>query len=80
MGVLWKKEINIGTLDTYLSLQREGDFFLVERFESVGFKKKQLASLNRCRIFLQIITAANAVNGLGNNIYKDIYMGQKNSY
>jgi len=67
-------------LESDLALQREGDFFLMEYFTSLGFKKKKLATLNRCRIFLQITIVADAVNSSSIQICKDIYMGQKNSY
>ena len=52
----------------------------MEHFALLSFKKKQLASLNRCRMYLQIVMAADTTNSSGNQIYKEIYLGKKNSF
>ena len=63
-----------------LLLKREGDFFLKERFASLGFKKKQLAHLNRCQIFLQVISTIDVVIESGDTLCSLIYEGKRDTY
>ena len=45
---------------------RQGDVFLMEAFAAQGFSKNQLIILNRCRLYLQVMTTADIMNGFGN--------------
>ena len=60
----------------HLQLWREGDQFLVSAFSAAGFKKQQLARLNRCRVYLQVTTLADLTNGSGNAITDLAWMGE----
>ena len=51
--------------------------YLIEAFGNFGFKPKQLVKLNRCRLYLQVISLADIVDGLGKLIYPKAYLGVK---
>ena len=77
---LFTHNVSIPTNCADLKLRREGDFYLMERFQTLGYKCKQLAALNRCRLFLQVTSAADIVDGSGDQLSKEAYIGRKNSY
>ena len=47
--------------------QRSGDVFLMEEFVEQGYTKSELMILNRCRIFLQVMTLADVMTGSGDS-------------
>jgi hypothetical protein len=59
----WKfmEEFNITMIEDTppLALRRVGDKFIIESFNRHRFKGKQLVRLNRCRLFLQVMTLAD---------------------
>ena len=69
MTHLWKflSDNHMGMEDSLpeLELQREGDQYLIRSFLSVGYKGDQLRRLNRCRIFLKVVTVADIATGCG---------------
>ena len=64
---VWDNNIQIENRITKLPLpQREGDIFLMEAFQEQGYKPKELMILNRCRIYLRVMTLADIMTGEGN--------------
>ena len=57
-------------------LIREGDSYLMAQFQSRNFKPKTMHILNKCRMFLNIITVADITNPHGTHICKDILVGK----
>ena len=51
--------------------------FLIQLFSNIGFTDKKLEMLNRYRLYLQVTTLSDIVNGLGNSIYILAYKGLK---
>ena len=45
---------------------RENDLYLMEAFEAQGYQKKHLLLLNKCRLYLQVLTVSDIMNGKGN--------------
>ena len=60
-----------------LVLRRERDTFLVDAFRLRGFKGKALRRLNLCRLFLQVSTLSDIVNGFGTHITTASQTGTK---
>ena len=58
-----------------LQLKREGDIFLIDAFIQQGFKNRRLERLNRCRIFLQVLSLADICSGNGSYILSAIKQG-----
>eukprot|EP00957_Ditylum_brightwellii_P105240 8021605-Ditylum_brightwellii.AAC.1 len=50
-----------GTLD--LELMRENNCYMMEEFIKAGYRGEKLASLNRCRILLLVITLSDLLTG-----------------
>jgi hypothetical protein len=59
-----------------LSLRRIGDKFLIDQFFLHGLKGKTLTRLNRCRLFLQVNSAADIVTADGKWITHDAWHGK----
>ena len=57
-------------------LQREGDQFLIPLFWNLGFRKSNLAALNRCRMFLQVTTVSDLSSGDGTSILECYWQGR----
>ena len=55
-----------------LKLTRLGDKFLMQWFSDFGESKRQLLRLNRCRLFLQVITLAEISDGSRDKITMSI--------
>ena len=55
--------LSVPSMGIDLELRREGDFYLMERFEALGYRKKHLASLNQCRLFLQVTLVVDIIVG-----------------
>ena len=45
----------------------------MERFEALGHRKKNIIVLNRCRMFLQIVTESEATIGFGYQLCPEAY-------
>ena len=79
---LWKMydKYNIRMKGDYIrpQLTREHDECLMEKliYEST-FTKSQIAAINRCRIYLQVLTTADIANGNGTFITKKSYYGER---
>jgi len=58
-------------------LIREGDSYLMAQFQSRNFKPKTMHILNKCRMFLNVITVADITNPHGTHIIKDTLVGKK---
>ena len=50
----------------------------MQRFSDFGYSKRQLLRLNRCRLFLQVITLAEISDGSGDKICNMAYNGHRN--
>ena len=51
-----------------LQLHRNGDLFLMEQFANEDFTSTELQHINRCRLFLQVTTLADIMDGHGSRI------------
>ena len=69
---LWESKIRVEERTPDLRLQREGDSFLMESFIDAGYSGEALAQLNRCRMYLQIVTAADIASGDGKSMLRRI--------
>ena len=58
-----------------LRLQRENDCFIIPWLFQHNFRGKDLAMLNRCRIYLQATTLADLVEGNGNRLRREAWDG-----
>ena len=56
--------------------QQEGDLFLTEAFQAQGYSKKEQVILNRCRMYLRVLTVADVMTGSGDS-FTEAYLGQK---
>ena len=56
---------------------REGDSYLMTRFQAQKFKPQTMLILNKCRMYLNIITVANITNPYGTHVDKYINMGKR---
>ena len=50
----------------YPTPQHEHDVFLMEIFIHEGYSKAQLKKINRCRLYLGVLTVSDVMNGRGN--------------
>ena len=58
------------------TLLRENDFCLMEKLcNSDAFTNQQKQCINRCRIFLQVITSADITDSDGKCVTKDVFNG-----
>ena len=57
---------------------RLGDEFLMQRFSDFGYSKKKLLRLNRCRLFLQVVTLAEMLDGTSDKICNMACDGHRN--
>ena len=69
---IWKftYDNNINIVDRitkYPLPSREGDVFIMEVFQHQGYSKEKLQILNRCRIYLQVLTLSDIMTGKGNS-------------
>ena len=58
-----------------LQLNRNGDVFLIQAFLEKGYKGRRLERLNRCRIYLQVLSLADICSGSGTYIIPSIKQG-----
>jgi len=63
-----------------LQLQCKSDQFLNQAFWNHGYCSKQLALLNQCRIWLQVTTLADLVDGHGTSLLLPLLAGIKTSF
>jgi hypothetical protein len=57
------------------STNREHDLFLMDYFVEEGLSPKALGSLNRCRLYLQVITLVDITSADGTSIISDVFHG-----
>eukprot|EP00957_Ditylum_brightwellii_P190021 14466551-Ditylum_brightwellii.AAC.1 len=60
-----------------LKKQRENDKFLMEKFATAGYSGDELAMLNRCKIYLEILTTADMTTGDVRKILLSVLKGMK---
>ena len=58
-----------------LPLQRENDVLLIPLFGELGYTSQELVQLNRCRIFLKVISLSDIVTGCGTKIRLNCWNG-----
>jgi len=71
--------ISIDTCTPEIPLSQEGDQLLMMLFSQAGTGGEELATLNRCRIFLQVVMLANILDGSGHYISDQMLSGQPNT-
>ena len=78
---VWKEIHTIGTdiqveeHTASLQLKKQHDRFLIEGFAAVGYKNKQLRTLNQCRIVCRAVTLADISSGDGRRLLHGIFDG-----
>ena len=73
-----KQKIQITTGLQITRTRREGDRYLMEIFYEIGYRKGQLAALNRCWLFLYVLTLADITSMCGKYMIKDVREGIAN--
>ena len=58
-------------------LVRVGDSFLMDQFRARGFKPHTMYILNKCRMYLNIITVADITNPHGTHVDRNILLEKK---
>ena len=58
-------------------LVREGDSYLMPQFQARKFKPQTMCILNKCRMYLNIITVADITNPHGTHVDRNILLGKK---
>jgi len=71
--------ISIETNTPEIPMSREGDQLLTNLFLQAGIRGKDLAALNRCRLFLQVVTLADISDGSGHYITDAMLSGKANT-
>jgi len=74
-----KYNICIDTCTPEIPLSREGDQLLMTLFSQAGIGGKELATLNRCRIFLQVAMLADISDSSGHYISDQMLSGKPNT-
>jgi len=75
-----KYNICIDTCTPEIPLSWEGDQLLMMLFSQAGISGKELATLNCCRIFLQVAMLGNISDGSGHYIFSDqMLLGKPNT-
>ena len=59
------------------ALARKGDVLLMQAFFNKGYTPKQLKALNKCRLFLQVLTLSDISSGCGTYILQEALKGIK---
>ena len=70
-------EIKIDLELKTIPLRQVGDKFLMEQFISHGAKKSDSVKLNRCRLFLKVMTFADICNANGDEVVPEAWIGSK---
>ena len=70
--------IRIETTTPNIPLAREGDTLLTEAFFNAGIRGKELGTINRCRVYLQVATLADITDGSGHYIADPMLIGKPN--
>ena len=63
-----------------LQPRRRQDRYLMAEFHARGFKDFQLGRINRCRLYLQVVTIGDIASMNGRNIKIDALEGKRNEY
>ena len=69
--------ITIDLVIPEISLRREKDQYLMKLFHDAGSTKNQLKYLNRCRLFLRVVTLADIFEADGKTITTQAWNGSK---
>jgi len=65
---LWEHNMSIHETTPDLPLRRVNDHFLMPSFFTAGYRGRDLARLNQCRLFLHAVTLADLTLGCGTRI------------
>ena len=60
-----------------IPLRRENDHYIMEQFIAAGATKSQLKVLNRCRLFLKVISWADICDASGQTIVEQAWIGKE---
>ena len=71
-----KYNISVITGSPTLQPRRKHDIFLMAGFFRDGYREEELLTLNRCRIFLQVITSADIVTADGQRVRNCSWHGE----
>ena len=59
--------------------QRVFDEFLMDELLPTEFTTAEIEKINRCRLYLQVLTVADLANGAGDHIDMDLYNGKRSA-
>ena len=81
---LWKfcsdMGLKIKGWDSEIPLQRHQDCELMSSFANRGYSLEKLRTLNKCRLFLQVLTLSDLVPASGTSIQSHIMEGRRDKY
>ena len=72
---LSQHDMRLETEPTTALTSRRGDSYIIERFIQAGFSGQELGRLNRCRLYLQVLTVADITTGDGKRIRRECLTG-----
>jgi len=65
---LYRNDIKLNGWDMLIEKQRENDMGLMEMFVNEGYRNDELILLNKCRMYLQVLTVSDVVDGDGTHL------------
>jgi hypothetical protein len=75
----WKKYISMLYKISLFSLQCMGDKILMDEFLLLPLTRKEFQDINKCRIYLQVLTLADIATGNGKQITNGTFIGRRRS-
>ena len=71
--------IHIPAQEEHLELRREGDSFLTEKFAHSDIGTPALRSINKCRLYLEVTTLSDILDGSGKRYCNHIMNGHNDN-
>jgi len=62
------------------TVQRTNDFFLMSKLLDSTFTQDEISKINRCRLYMKVLTVADITTGSGESIDTDSYNGHASSH
>ena len=72
-------KITLPSSEKNLQLHRRGDIYLMEEYAHKGLRISELRAINKCRLFLQVTTLSDIIDGSGHRLCNLAKNGHKNN-